>query len=141
MGTFNSRRVISSPLTVTFLKNSYGSGKTSVKVKVDLEENIAAGHVCHIVLWETNLSYGGRNYAYVERAQATKNVTVTNKGQSEEFSHEFTLQGTWKVADLGISVLVQNNGTKLVANGRGTKLVSGMAVSPTSLGRVKALFN
>lgn len=141
MGTFNSRRTVSSPLTVTFLNNSYGSGKTSVKVKVDLDDNIASGHVCHIVLWETNLSYGGRTYAFVERALATKNVTVTNKGQSEEFSHEFTLQGTWKVADLGISVLVQNNSTKAMANGRGTKLVSGMAVAPTSLGRVKALFN
>jgi hypothetical protein len=140
IGTFNSRRTVSSPLAVTILKNSYGNGKASVKVKIDLDDNVASGHLCHIVLWETNLNYGGRNYAFVERALATKNVTVTNKGQSEEFSHEFTLQGSWKVADLGVSVLVQNNSTKLMANGYGTKLVAGMAVAPTSLGRVKALY-
>ncbi|NIT36060.1 MAG: hypothetical protein GTN49_06120 [candidate division Zixibacteria bacterium] len=141
MGTFNSRRVIASPLTISFINSNYGGGHASVKVKVELDESISSGHVCHFVLWETNLSYSGRNYAYVERAFATKNVTITQKGQWEEFSHDFTLQTGWKLADLGASVFVQDPNGKEIKNGRGTKLVAGTAVSPTSLGRVKALFN
>jgi hypothetical protein len=141
MGTFNARRNTSSPLTISFINKNYGGGHASVKVTVKLDENISSGHVCHIVLWETNLSYGGRSYAYVERAYATKNVTVTSKGQSENFSHDFTLQGGWNVANLGVSVFVQDPTGKEIKNGRGAKLVAGSAVAPTSLGRVKALYN
>jgi len=141
MGSFNTRRGISSPLKITFINSNYGGGHASVKVKVELEDNISSGHVCHFVLWETNMSYGGRNYAYVERAFASKNVTITQKGQSDEFSHDFTLQGGWKVADLGVSVFVQDPNGKEIKNGRAVKLVAGTAVSPASVGRVKALFN
>lgn len=141
MVSFNTRRAIGSPLTISFINSNYGGGHASVKVTVKLEENISSGHVCHIVLWEDNMEYSGRKYRFVERAFATKNVTVTSKGQSENLSHDFTLQGGWKVADLGVSVFVQDPNGKEVKNGRGTKLVAGSAVSPTSLGRVKALFN
>jgi hypothetical protein len=141
MGSFNSRRMVSSPLTITFVHKSYGEGKASVKVKLELEEDLAAGHVCHIVLWENNMSYSGRNYSYVERRLETRNVTITSKSQSEEFSQTFTLDGGWKTADLGVSVFVQDPTGKEIKQGRATMLEAGTSVTPTSLGRVKALFN
>lgn len=140
MGTFNSRRVMSSPLTITFLQKQYAGGKVMVKVKVDLEQGISAGHVCHIVLWEDNMDYGGRKYRFVERGFATKDVTITGQGQNQEFTHEFAIQSGWKEADLGLSVFVQDPTGKEIKNGRGGKLESAYAVAPTSLGRVKALY-
>ncbi len=140
MSGFNMRRAVKSPLTVTYLQKQYGGGKVMVKVKVDLEEAIAAGHVCHIVLWEDNMSYGGRNYRFVERAFTTKNVTITGQGQNEEFTHEFTIQAGWNEANLGVSVWVQDPVGKEIKNARATTLESAHAVDPTSVGRVKALF-
>jgi hypothetical protein len=140
MTSFNARRAAKAPLTVTFLQKQYANGKVMVKVKVDLEEAIAAGHVCHIVLWEDNMEYGGRKFRFVERAFTTKNVTITGQGQNEEFTHEFTIQSGWNEANLGISVFVQDPTGKEVKNGRATTLESAYAVTPASVGRVKALF-
>jgi hypothetical protein len=137
MGTFNSRRAVKAPLTVTFLQKQYAGGKVMVKVKVNLEEGIPAGHVCHIVLWEDKV---GGHYRFVERAFTTKNVTITGQGQNQEFTHEFTIQGGWKETELGLSVFVQDPTGKEVKNARAAKLESAYAVNPASVGRVKALF-
>ncbi len=141
MSSFNMRRAVKAPLTITYLQKQYAGGKVMVKVKVDLEESIAAGHVCHIVLWETNLSYSGRNFAYVERRATTKDVTVTAANETQEIGTTFTLDGGWKLADLGVSVFVQDPTGKEIKQGRATMLEAGSSVTPTSLGRVKALFN
>lgn len=137
MSSFNIRRAVKAPLTVTFLQKQYAGGKVMVKVKVDLEESIAAGHVCHIVLWEDKV---GGHYRFVERAFTTKNVTITGQGQNEEFTHEFTIQSGWKEANLGVSVFVQDPAGKEVKNARAGILESAYAVEPASVGRVKALF-
>ena len=137
MGSFNTRRAVKAPLTITFLQKQYAPGKVMVKVKVDLEEAITAGHVCHIVLWEDNV---GGHYRFVERAFTTKNVTITGQGQNEEFAHEFTIQAGWNEANLGISVFVQDPTGKEIKNGRAGLLESAYAVEPTSVGRVKALY-
>jgi hypothetical protein len=136
MSSFNIRRAAAAPLTITFLQRQYANGKVMVKFKVDLEQGIAAGHVCHVVLWEDNV--GGR-YRFVERAATTKNVTITGQGQSQEFEHEFTISG-WNEANLGVSVFVQDPNGKEVKNGRAGKLENAYAVSPSSVGRVKALY-
>lgn len=140
-GTFDARRLVASPLTIDFVHKSYGTTMASVKVKLTLEQSISAGHVCHIVLWENNLSYSGRNYAYVERRATTKDVTITAANESQEIGTTFTLDGGWKLADLGVSVFVQDPSGKEVKQGRATLLEAGTSVTPTSLGRVKALFN
>jgi len=137
MGSFNARRVVPAPLTITYLQKQYANGKVMLKVKVELTENVAAGHVCHIVLWEDNVS----GHRFVERAATTKDVTITSQGQNQEFEHEFTVEGGWVEANLGLSVFVQDNAGKEVKNGRVGIPESAYAVAPTSLGRVKALFN
>lgn len=139
MSAFNIRRNAAAPLTITFLQKHYANGKVTVKFKVDLEQGITAGHVCHIVLWEDNLEYGGRKFRFVERAATTKNVTITGQGQSQEFEHEFTIMG-WKESELGVSVFVQDPNGKEIKNGRAGKLENAYAVSPSSVGRVKALY-
>ncbi len=141
MSSFNMRRAVKAPLTITYLQKQYAGGKVMVKVKVGLEESIAAGHVCHIVLWEDNVDYSGRKFRFVERAATTKNVTITGQGQNEEFTHEFTIQGGWKEAALGLSVFVQDPTGKEVKNARAGILESAYAVNPASVGRVKALFH
>jgi hypothetical protein len=140
MSSFNIRRNAKAPLTVTFLQKQYANGKVTVKVEVELEEGISAGHVCHIVLWEDNLEYSARKFRFVERAATTKNLTITGQGQKEEFTHEFTIQGGWKEGELGVSVFVQDPTGKEVKNARAGKLENAYAVSPSSVGRVKALF-
>jgi hypothetical protein len=140
MSSFNIRRNATPPLVVTFLQKQYASGKVIVKVEVELLEAISSGHVCHIVLWEDNMDYGGRKYRFVERAYVAKDLTITAQGQKQEFTQEFTIQGGWKEADLGLSVFVQDPTGKEVKNGRAGTLDNAYAVSPTSVGRVKALF-
>jgi hypothetical protein len=140
MGTFNTRTVIPSPLTIDFVRKGYGGGKACVTVKLTLEQGISAGHVCHLVLWENNLSYSGRNYAYVERRADTKAVTITNANESQEISATFTLDGGWNTANLGVSVYVQDPSGKEIKQARATTLEAALSVKPASLGRVKALY-
>ena len=137
MSSFNVRRTVNAPVAITLLQKQYANGKVMVKVKVDLEENISAGHVCHIILWEDNV---GGHYRFVERAFTTKDLTITSQGQSEEFEHEFTISG-WDEANLGLSVFVQDPVSKEVKNGRAGVLENAYAVEPTSVGRVKALYH
>jgi hypothetical protein len=140
---FNARKDVASPLTITFLAHSFGEGHASVKVRVRLEEDLPPENVCHIALWETDVVEGSETHRFVERALVTKKLTVAQKGRLEEFSHLFTLQGGWNTAKLGVTAFVQCNtwpNEKLIQNGAAAKLVEGVAVAPTSLGRVKALF-
>ena len=136
MTSFNTRIALNAPVAITFLQKQYADGKVMVKVKVDIEENLSAGHVCHIVLWEDEVD---GHYRFVERAATTKDLTITAQGQSEEFEHEFTISG-WNEAKLGLSVFVQEPVSKEVKNGRAGMLESAYAVEPTSVGRVKALY-
>lgn len=138
---YDYRRMFPSPLTITFLSRSYSENKACVSVKVKLEENLAAGNVCHIVLWEDKVPYGGRDYRFVERAQAPyEAITITNAGQEQIIKREFTLNAGWNKANLGVTAFVQNLTAKDIKNGRAAKLVAGNAVEPSSLGRVKAMF-
>ncbi len=141
---FNTRKEVASPLTVTFLANSFGEGHASVKVRVRLEEDLPSENFCHIALWETDIEESSETHRYVERAMSTKKLTITKANQKEEFSHVFTLESGWKTANMGVTAFVQCNtwpNEKLIQNGAAAKLVEGVAVAPASLGRVKALFH
>lgn len=137
---YNAHRTNPSPATITFLTKSYNNGTATVKVKLDLESNIAAGHVLHIILWEDHVSSLGTDWRMVERSLQTKNVTITNANASEEFTADFTLSSTWKLNDLGCTVILQEPTSKVIAQGNATKLDAGNAVTPSSLGKVRALF-
>jgi hypothetical protein len=140
---FNTRTVVASPLTVTFLTNSFGEGHASVKVRVRLEEDLPSENVCHVALWETDVVESSETHRYVERAMITRDVTITKANQFQEFSHVFNLESGWKTANLGVTAFVQCNtwpNEKLIQNGAAAKLVEGITVAPASLGRVKALY-
>lgn len=138
LATYENRRKVSSPVEVKFEANSYAGTHVSVKVKVKLEENLAEGHVCHVVLWEDKV---GGNYRFVERRMAQYElITVSKKGQAQTIRRTFTLGAGWNKANLGVSAFVQKFATREILNGRATKLVAGVAVEPTSLGRVKTLY-
>jgi hypothetical protein len=131
-----------SPLTIEYLSRSFGGGKASVSVKVKLEESVAEGHSVYVVLWEDNLSYSGRTFHFVERALANpETLTAKNANDEQIIKREFALGSGWNTANLGVSVFVQNPSSKAILQGRATKLAEGVAVTPTSLGRVKALYN
>ncbi len=140
MAYYNYCKSINSPVNMTFLSYSQGNGKASVKVKLTLEDNLASGHVCNFVLWETGLTYNGRDFRYVERRFEQRNVTIMTTNQTQEIGVEFTLDGGWVTSNLGVSVFVQNPSDYVMAQGRAHMLVSGVNVSPASLGRVKAMF-
>jgi hypothetical protein len=137
MSSFNIRRFAASPLTIEFVHKSYGDNKASVMVKLTLEEALAAGHVCHFVLWEDQV---GGHYRFVERRFATKDVTVSSANETEEIGTTFALDPTWNAANLGVSVFVQDQTGKEVKQARSTMLEEGVGVTPSSVGRVKALF-
>lgn len=141
MSYYNVHTNIPSPCTVTFLNAGYGTTTACVKVRLTLEQSLASGHKCHIVLWEKGLTYAGRTYNYVERALATKDVTITNPGQTEDFSNVFTLNAEWVKSNLGVTVIIQNDSTKNIAQGNATMLANAINVAPSSLGRVKAMFH
>jgi hypothetical protein len=144
LALFNTRTVVASPLTVSFLTHSFGEGHASVKVRVRLEENVPADNVCHIILWETDVIVNSETHRYVERAMATEKLTVTEAGKSEEFSRVFNLKSEWKTTNLGATAFVQCNtwpDEKLIHNGAAAKLAEAIAVAPASFGRVKALFH
>ena len=108
--------------------------------KVELEENLAEGHVCHIVIWEDKV-VSDKTYRFVARRMAQYElITVSKKGQAQTIKRTFTLGAGWNKANLGVSAFVQKFATREILNGRATKLVPGVAVEPTSLGRVKTLF-
>lgn len=138
MGSFNTRRAITSPLTIEFIHRSYGENMASVKVKLTLEQSIPEGHVCHIVLWEDKVA---NHYRFVERRAYNEAVTVTNANDTQEIGTTFTLDSGWNAANLGVSVFVQHLAGKEIKQGRATMLEAGVSVTPTSLGRVKALYN
>ncbi len=143
LNLFNTRRVVASPLTVTFLANSFAGEHASVKVRVRLEEDLPPENVCHVTLWETDVVESSETHRFVERAMVSENVTVTKANQFQEFSHVFTLKSGWNTANLGVTAFVQCKtwpDEKLIQNGAAAKLVEGAAVAPASLGRVKALY-
>lgn len=142
---YNTRRVISAPLTVTLLEYTLGVSTAYVKVRVALEENLPAGHSCYIGLWEDKVvvggTYGTTPVRVMERDLATKSVTITNKGQSQNFEHTFNVTGGWKRADLGVTAWVQGSSSDREVHNAAAAMFSTLSVSPASLGRVKALFN
>jgi len=138
LAIYNNRKNVASPLSIEFLANSYAGEHASVKVKVKLEENLGEGHVCHVILWEDKVA---GQYNFVERRMAQYEViTIKNANDEQEIKRTFALDGSWNKANLGVSVWVQNYAGKHILNGRATKLVEGVAVTPTSVGRVKALY-
>jgi len=139
LAIYNNRKIVSAPLSIEFLANSYAGEHASVKVKVKLEENLGEGHVCHVILWEDKVA---GQYNFVERRMAQYEViTIKNANDEQEIKRTFTLDAGWNKANLGVSVWVQSFAGKQILNGRATKLVEGVAVEATSLGRVKALYN
>ena len=142
---YNTRRVISAPMTVTILENTLGSTTAYVKVRVALDENVPAGHTIYIGLWEDKVvvggSYGSTPVRVMERDLAKTSLTITSKGQTQNFEHTFTLQGSWKRADLGVTAWVQGPNTAREVHNASASKCSPLSVSPSSLGRVKALFN
>ncbi len=140
LAIYENRRKVSSPVEVEFEANSYAGTHASVKVKVKLEEDLAEGHVCHVVIWEDKV-VSDKTYRFVERRMAQYElITVSKKGQAQTIRRTFTLGAGWNKANLGVSAFVQKFATREILNGRAAKLVEGVAVEPTSLGRVKTLF-
>ena len=138
LGIYNSHKLVPSVLSIEFLTNSYEDTRASVSVKVKLEENVPEGHVVHIILWEDKIA---SQYNFCERRMAQYEVLMAKNANDEQIiKRTFTLDSGWNKANLGVSVWVQNYAGKQILNGRATKLVEGIAVTPTSIGRVKALY-
>lgn len=141
MAAYNQRRAVPSPLTITFLARSYAANHASVKVKVKLEQNISSGAVVQIILWEDKCYSGGKEFRFVQRLQASPaTLTITQAGKEQTIKRTFTLNAGWDRNHLGVSAFVQRNADKEVLNGRAAKLVAGVGVAPTSLGRLRALY-
>jgi hypothetical protein len=139
LNAFNKRENVSSPLTLAFVSKSATSSQAHVKVKVKLEEAVSSGKKVFVVMWEDHARGGSYTWRYTERDMASHDLTVTSKGQEQVFENTFPVTG-YNLANLGVSVFVQDvSGTKEILNGNAATF-AGAAVEPDSLGRVKAIF-
>lgn len=142
---YNTRRVVSAPMTVTVQDDTLGTNTAYVKVRVTLEAALPSGHKVYIGLWEDNVvvggSYGTTPVRVLERDLYSANVTVSGNGQWQEFEHTFNLTSGWKLADLGITAWVQGPSSDAEAHNGTSQKFDTTGVAPSSLGRVKALFN
>ncbi len=142
---YNTRRVIPAPLTVAVLEITLGSDTAYVKVQVTLDDNLPAGHTIYVGLWEDKVvvggTYGSTPVRVMERDLASTSLTITNKSQTQIFEHTFTVQSSWKRADLGVTAWVQGPNTEREVHNAIAAKFNTLSISPSSLGRVKALFN
>ena len=142
---FNARHPISAPLTVTFLSKKLGSDTAYVKVHVALEQSLPAGHTIYIGLWEDNVvvggTYGSTPVRVLERDLATTDLTISSSNQTQDFEYTFNTQTTWVPANLGVTAWVQGPTSEREVHNAAAGKFDNVAVSPTSLGRVKAIFN
>jgi len=126
-------------LTVSLLSKSLTATTATLSFRVTLEENVPSGTNVYIFLWEDHVKPAATDWRYVERAYTTKTLTVTEQGQTEDFSHVFAVQSNWKPNDIGFTVLVQSPTDKEVRNAFATKFLE-VGVEPASFGRVKAFY-
>jgi len=142
---YNTRRVISAPLAVTFIGKTLTSSTAYVKVRVKLDESLPTGHTIYMGLWEDDVvvggTYGSTPVRVMERDLASTALTISSANQTQDFEYTFTVQSGWKVADLGVTVWVQGPNSDAEVHNAAAATFEDAAIAPTSLGRVKALFN
>lgn len=132
-------------MTVTIQENTLGENTSYVKVQVALEASLPSGHMLYIGLWEDKVvvggTYGSTPVRVLERDLYSTPVTISNSNQTQVFEHTFNITAGWKRADLGITAWVQGPNSDAEVHNAASKQFNTMGVSPSSLGRVKALFN
>jgi hypothetical protein len=142
---YNTRRVISAPLTLTFVEKSLTSSTAYVKVQVKLESSLPTGHTIYMGLWEDDVvvggTYGSTPVRVMERDLATTNLTISNANETQNFEYTFNTQSSWKADELGVTVWVQGPNSDAEVHNAAAGTFDNAAIAPTSLGRVKALFN
>lgn len=142
---YNTRKVISAPMTVTIMENTLGTNTAYVKVRVALEASLPSGHSLYIGLWEDKVvvggTYGSTPVRVLERDLYSAAVTISSSSQTQVFEHTFNVSAGWKRADLGITAWVQGPNTDAEVHNATSDKFNTTAVTPSSLGRVKAIFN
>jgi len=76
----------------------------------------------------------------MERALAQTPVTISGNGQTQDYEYTFTLDPSWKRADLGFTAWVQGPSSDAEVHNAVAKVFDRTGVAPASLGRVKATF-
>ncbi len=97
----------------------------------------------HCAVTEQNLSYSGRAYHHVLRKMypsAAGTTFAINNNETKQVTVNGKLGETWKRANLHYVVWVQNLGTKAVYQAR-LATWSEVSVEPSSIGRIKTIFN
>jgi hypothetical protein len=142
---YNTRHAVSAPLTLTFLSKSLTSSNAYAKVQVKLESGLPSGHTIYMALWEDNVvvggTYGSTPVRVLERDLASTAVTISSSSQTQDFEYTFNVQSGWKSNDLGITAWVQGPSSEAEVHNAAATTFENAAVSPTSLGRVKALYH
>jgi len=132
-------------MTVTIQENTLGTNTVYIKVQVTLEASLPSGHMAYIGLWEDNVvvggTYGSTPVRVLERDLYSAAVTISSSSQSQVFEHTFNVTTGWKRADLGVTVWVQGPNSDAEVHNGDSKKFDSTGVAPSSLGRVKALFN
>ncbi len=140
---FNQRKNVASPLEMK-LKITTSGDNFTVKATIKRQGTMASsGLRFHCAVTEQNLSYSGRDYHHVLRKMypsAAGTAFAINNNETKQVTVNGKLAGAWKRNNLHFVVWVQNHGTKAVYQAR-LATWSEVPVEPSSIGRIKGLFN
>lgn len=141
---YEARRSVPAPLAITVLEKTLTSTTCYVKVRVTLEESLPSGHDIYVGLWEDHLvvggTYGETPTRVIERALATTPLTITDSGQSQGFEKTFDVDPGWNQGNIGTTAWVQGPNTDAEVHNATAAKVSAIGIAPSSLGRIKALY-
>ena len=139
---FNQRKGVPSPLEMKLKMTASGDGFT-LKANVKRQGAMAgSGLRFHCAVTEQNLSYGGHTYNHVLRKMypnAGGTAFAINNNETKQITVNGKFTGPWKRDNLHFVVWAQNYGTKEVYQAR-LATWKEVAVEPSSIGRVKAVF-
>ncbi|HUU56452.1 MAG TPA: Omp28-related outer membrane protein [bacterium] len=139
---FATRKKVASPLNIK-LKITAAGDNFTLRATITRKGSMSStGLRFHCAVTEQNLSYSGNSYHHVLRKMypnATGTPFTINDNEAKQVTVAGTLAGSWAKNNLHFVVWVQNVNAKTVYQ---AKLATWgeVAVEPSSVGRVKALF-
>ncbi|NIT36652.1 MAG: Omp28-related outer membrane protein [candidate division Zixibacteria bacterium] len=139
---FNQRKGVASPLEMK-LKITTSGDNFTLKANIKRQGAMAgSGLRFHCAVTEQNLSYGGHTYHHVLRKMypnAGGTAFAINNNETKQIVVSGKFAGSWKRENLHFVVWAQNYGAKEVYQAR-LATWKEVAVEPSSIGRVKAVF-
>lgn len=132
-GSVQAHIVDATPVSISYASWDLVGGDVSIDVA--LEDDMPGSFMVRAFVVENNLLYGGTNYQDVLRDMIIETpLTISTAGQSQALMQSFTVDPSWKLEDLRIITIVQDESTKEVMQAANTLSAGPYAFRYYSLG-------